>query len=190
MVDEQKPGETPAPAPVTGTEPPKEPKVETAEELKARLAEVERQLANKKDEAERLHKKTEKYEKEEADRLKAQMTELERANAERDEAKRLLGELQIKETKRAIAEKTGLPLSFADRLQGATPDELEADAKKLLEAMPKPKIQPIGPTSPADGQAPGETIDQRRARLRGGGVDIFNPDVAKQYGGGVLPNSK
>lgn len=177
--EEVKPVETTPPVTETVQEPPK---------VEASLEELQKRLANKQEEAERLHKKVEKFEKEEAERLKAQMSELEKAQAERDEAKRLLGELQIEKQKRAIAEKIGLPLSFADRLKGATPEEMEADAKQLLEAMPKPKVQPIGTTAPAEGQAAGETLEQRRARIRGGGVDIFNPDVAKQYGGGVISN--
>ena len=177
--EEVKPGETPAPVTETVQEPPK---------AEASLEELQKRLANKQEEAERLHKKVEKFEKEEADRIKAQMSELEKAQAERDEAKRLLGELQTERQKRAIAEKIGLPLSFADRLKGATPEEMEADAKQLLDAMPKPKVQPIGATAPAEGRAAGETLEQRRARIRGGGVDIFNPDVAKEYGGGVITN--
>ena len=180
-------GVTPEPEPVKGQETAKQdpPKL-TLEDLQKQNEELQKQLNNKTEIADRLHKKNEKFEAEEKKRLEAQMSELERAQKERDEARALLGELQVKEQKRVIAEKIGLPLSFADRLKGATPEEMEADAKLLLEAMPKPKVQPIGTNAPAEGQAAGETLEQRRARIRGGAVDIFNPDITRQYGGGVI----
>lgn len=48
---------------------------------------------------------------------------------------------ELKAQKVEIAKKAGLSEALADRLQGATPEEMEADAKRLAEAMgPGPKV--------------------------------------------------
>src|SRR5690606_4046279 len=51
--------------------------------------------------------------------------------------------------RREAAEAAGLPLSFADRLQGETAEELLADAKAFAEALPKPA--PAKSTGPISG---------------------------------------
>jgi hypothetical protein len=81
---------------------------------------------------------------------------------------------------------------FADRLQGETPEELEADAKKILEALPKaPKQAPaIGATNPGAGASQGETIAQQRARVYGIGVSPLDPEYAQAHGGGVFYKEK
>jgi hypothetical protein len=93
---------------------------------------------------------------------------------------------------RKAAESAGLPAALATRLQGATPEELEADAKALAETLPKPQPK-TPPTVPATnpGQAnTGETDAQRRARLYGSQVNPFDPTVAKESGGGVFFRTK
>jgi hypothetical protein len=60
-----------------------------------------------------------------------------------------------------------LPAAFADRLKGNTLEEMEADAKLLLAAIPapvKPVPPAVGATSPG---APltGETEKDKRKRL-------------------------
>lgn len=47
-------------------------------------------------------------------------------------------ELELTQARRAAAEKVGLPAALADRLRGETPEEMEADAKAVLGALPKP----------------------------------------------------
>jgi hypothetical protein len=80
--------------------------------------------------------------------------------AEQGEFKRLYEKLQAdfqaqaervaamerQRTQGEIASKLGLPASLASRLQGATPEEMEADAKALLDALPKPTAPNINPT--------------------------------------------
>ena len=60
-------------------------------------------------------------------------------------------------------------MAFADRVRGESLDEMIADAKGLLEAMPKPdpKKTVVNPTNPGQGAGQGETDDQRRKRLFG-----------------------
>jgi phage-related minor tail protein len=99
-------------------------------------------------------------------------------------AAELEAKLQAKEradNQRTVAEKVGIPLVLASRLIGNTPEELEADAKALLETLPKvQKPQPgVQPTSPSNSTGTGNTDNERRARIYGGGVaNIF--DEVKQ----------
>jgi hypothetical protein len=70
--------------------------------------------------------------------LKAENTDLKADLADRD------GKLKDSETramKAEIAKKAGLPEALSSRIQGATPEEMVADAKRLAEAMgPGPKV--------------------------------------------------
>ena len=163
MPEEIKQGETPK-------EEVTEAKTETVEAKVTESADdLARKLRNKEEEAARLHKKVEKFEAEEADRKKSQLTEKERLEAERDEALKTAAELKTKQAQRDAAEKVGLPSAFADRVKGATPEEMEADAKMLLENMPKAPKKP-GPTpasSPAEGEHTGKTDEERRKFLYG-----------------------
>lgn len=192
MADD-KPGEKPTVVPtVTEGEKPPETKPVTVEDLKAELEKVNRTLLNKSEETARIHKKLESFEKVEEDRKKAAMTETERLKAELEESKKKLAELSKAEQRRVVAEKVGLPLVFADRLKGETLEELEADAKILLEALPKgpPKPPKIEPTNPGAGGMPGETDAQALARIRGQNVNVLDPNFARMHGGGVAIREK
>ena len=173
MVDELNAPETGA----TGTQ--TDTKTETVEELKAKLEEAERRAKNKADEAERHFRKLAKFEEEEAKRKETEMTEIERANKRAQELEEKVRQLEISKLQRDIAAKVGLPSVLADRLKGETPEELEADAKLLLEAQPKPKSAPnAGTTNPGGNAGPPETHAQKKARLVGQEPDIWT-------GGGV-----
>ena len=75
---------------------------------------------------------------------------------------------------------------FAYRLQGETPEELEADAKIILEALPKAGQPKVGVTNPgANATGQGETEEQKLARIHGRGVNIFDPTSIAKLGGGV-----
>lgn len=164
MPDEIKPGEKP-----TEPERGKDSQAVTVEEKVTESAEeLARKLQNKIEEAARLHKKVEKFEADEEARKKATLSETERLQQERDEAVKTANELKTKQAQRDAAEKAGLPLVFADRLKGATPEELEADAKNLLESMPKGTKKP--PTTPASSPADAvqaNTDEERRRFLFG-----------------------
>jgi hypothetical protein len=83
--------------------------------------------------------------------LKAENTALKADLADRD------GKLRDSETramKAEIAKAAGLPEGLADRLQGTTPEELEADAKRLAEAMgPGPAVG-AGTAPPVEAKRP------------------------------------
>ena len=84
------------------------------------------------------------------------------------EARSLLAQNKLADEKRKAATKVGLPDAFASRLIGDTPEALEADAKALLETLPKaPKPSPGGITNPAGAETVGETDAEKRKRLFG-----------------------
>ena len=180
MVDESK-------APETGTEQQAETQVidkaETVEELKARLEEAERRAKNKADEADRHFKTLAKFEQEEAKRKEAEMTEIERANKHAQELEAKVRQLEISKLQHDIAAKVGLPAIYADRLKGETPEELEADAKLLLEAQPKQKAAPnTGATNPGDKAGSGDTFEDEHKRWKAAQKQSTNPFT----GGGVF----
>ena len=194
MSDQPVPGAMPTEPPATGEPQPPEPsKSLSLDEMKAELEKAQRALLNKTEETARIHKKLESLEKAEEERKKAAMTEAERLKAELEETRQQYAELKKAEQRRAAAEKVGLPLAFAPRLQGETPDELEADAKSLLEALPKAaqqKTPAVAPTNPGSGASTRETVDQQRARVYGTGFNVLDPGFAKAHGGGVIWNKK
>ena len=120
-------------------------------------------------------------------RKEAELTEAQKLSARLEEAEAELKKLRLDEMKRAAAAKVELPLVFADRLVGETPEELEADAKKLLEALPKaPKTPSVSPTNPGPGASQKETVEQQRARIYGTGINPLDPEYARTHGGGVV----
>ena len=120
-------------------------------------------------------------------RKEAEMTELQKLTAQLEKANAELKAAQLADMRRTAAVEAGLPLVFADRLKGETPEELAEDAKKILEALPKtPKTPTVSATNPGAGASQGETIDQQRARVYGTGQNVLSPDFAKAHGGGVV----
>lgn len=86
--------------------------------------------------------------------------------------------LEAAAMRREVAAKVNLPAALVDRLQGETADELEADAKALLAALPKPAAPNINAGSPA-GVPPAGVMSEEERKLRAAalGVDwrYFNP---------------
>jgi len=181
MADEIEKGETPEKEVV-------EQPAQSAEEKfdETRAMELIKKLRAEIKELSPKAKKAAELEAAEVKRKEAQMTETEKLAKELAEAKSRLRQVERIEMQRAAAEKAGLPLAYAKRLQGETPEELEADAKEMLDALPKAekKTPSLSPTNPG-GAAQGETIDQKLARIHGQGVDPFDPMTAKKLGGGV-----
>jgi len=124
-------------------------------------------------------------------RKEAEMTELQKLTAQLEKANAELKAAQLAEMRRTAAVEAGLPLVFADRLKGETPEELAEDAKKILEALPKaPKTPTVSATNPGAGASQGETEAQALARIRGQNVNVFDPNYVKQHGGGVVIREK
>ena len=145
---------------------PVEPKDEpTANEL---LEENKRlKAANKavNAEAAQRRKKLEAFEKAEDERKKAEMSEIDRLKLEGEELAAENTKLKFEGQQTAIATEVGLPPAFADRIKGATPEEMKADAEALIAAMPvKPEANPKT-TNPGDLALDGETLEQKNKRL-------------------------
>lgn len=92
-----------------------------------------------------------------------------KAKAEMTEAERLKKDLEAAQAERlgllreSVAVKHGLPEALANRLQGATREEMEADAAELAKVLPKPATKSPGPVPPNPSDKPGLTLEQIRA---------------------------
>ena len=121
----------------------------------------------------------EKYKQREEERKKAEMTELERLKAEYDQAQAELKASRLRTMQIEVAAKVGLPNALSNRLHGETLEEMEEDAKAILEVLPKQKAAPnTGATNPGEQASKEETRAQKLTRLTGGEVDIWK-------GGGI-----
>lgn len=143
-----------------------------------KLREIETQYRKEKREFERIKAEEEK-------RKLAEMTDVERYKAE---AEKLQKELQAERSnliRLKVANKYQLPEILASRLQGETEDELEADAKTLIESLPKPKTPKLSANDVTNGENK-ETEAQKRARIYNKGSDIFDVGKIKEGGGGVF----
>jgi len=139
----------------------------TLDELKAELDKALRTVKNREEEAARVHAKLEKFEKEEQARKEAEMTEMDKLKLQVENAEKEVATYRKTLMKREIASKYELPEVLIDRLQGETPEEMETDAKKLVDELPKAIKQSISPTNPGSNQSIQETDKQRFDRLFG-----------------------
>lgn len=193
-MSEKDAGEMPTTEPageMPAAQPTPEPESAKPEDLAAELEKARAALKSANKEAAERRKKLEAYEQDEAKRKEAEMTELEKYQKRTAELEATLKVKEYAELRLAAAEKVGLPKAFINRLQGETPDELEADAKAIMDALPKPeKPAPgINPTNPAAGTK-AETPEQMKARIFGADIDPFLPENAKKLGGGVIFTEK
>jgi hypothetical protein len=163
-----------------------EPTVKADEFDKERAMATIEKLREFERQSKKLEKKLAEYEDAERKRQEAELSETEKLKKQLAEKEAALTELAHRSLQREVAEKVGLPAVFAERLKGSDADEMEADAKLILEALPKagqPKVGTTNPGSNATGN--GETDEQRLARIHGRGVDFFDPATIKKLGGGV-----
>ena len=161
------------------------PEVKGDEFDKARAMALIEKLRAENKEAAKAKKRLEEFAQADAKRKEAEMTESEKATKRAQELEAKLKAYERTEAQRKAAEKVGLPGSLAIRLMGETPEELEADAKALLETLPKPtKPTPgINPTNPANASQE-ETRSQKKDRLAGKSFDVFGS------GGGIFWGEK
>lgn len=108
-------------------------------------AKLQAALKDANKEAAARRKKLEAFEKAEADRKAAEMTDLEKAQAEISKYQQEA--LQAK--RESIAARHGLPETWVKRLQGATVEEMEADAAELAASLPTRTAPSISSTAPA-----------------------------------------
>ncbi len=148
-------------------EEPQTPQAEPEEFDKERAMVTIRKLRERDKEAERLAKKLEAFEKAEQERRQAEMSELEKAQQKATQLESELAGLRLKELQRQAAKTAGIPDELAERLRGATLDELQADAEGLAKLLPKKQPPPVPPTNPGNASGQGETLEERRRRLLG-----------------------
>ena len=192
------PAETPAP------EQPEKKAAEIASdpkaaELEAELDKVRKALKDANKEAADRRKRLEELEKAEQERLQSQMSEQEKMQARLKELEaltaekdRLLKEKERQDLQRKVAKAVGLPEGLAARLAGDDEEAMTADAKSILELLPKPqevekKPAPrLEPTNPGDAKQ-GETRAQIKERLGlAGSVNPWSSSGAVDRGGGVV----
>lgn len=65
-------------------------------------------------------------------------------------------------------------------------DTLKALAESNPDLLEKSKTKNINPTNPGENATDQQSIEERRARIFGSNVDVFDTDRVKQKGGGVL----
>ena len=153
---------------------------ETAVVSAAEFAKLQAALKEANKEAAARRKRLEELEAADAKRKEAEMTETEKLTKRAQELETKLKAFERGELQRRVADKTGLPVALASRLIGETEADMEADAKALLETLPKPtKPQPGTSATNPNGAQISETREQKRSRLTGGAPDIW-------AGGGVV----
>lgn len=137
---------------------------------KEELEKIRKGLKEANAEAAKYRITQEKLEQERKAKADAEMTELQKVQAHAKELEERLAQTERARMQSEVAAKIGLPAKLASRLQGATIEELEADAKAILEDLPKQppangRANP-GATNPSNAQpGSGETDQQRRVRL-------------------------
>lgn len=109
---------------------------------------------------------------------------LDKRDKELADAKAQLAQRDAVDLRRKVAKDAGLPEEFAGRLQGATEEDLKADAAALKKLIPATTPeQPPDPKNPQQrqrqttpnptGDPAKETDAQRRARIFGGSTGMF-----------------
>jgi len=184
MSDNPVQGETPAkagetPAETTATEP---------FDLARAMATIDK-LRSENRELSKVQKRLADMEAAAAAKQQAEMTELEKVKAKAAELETKLKQAELQRMRFEAAQKVGIPAQLAARLQGETPEELEADAKAILELLPKQPTKPttptISPTNPG-GAGTGETLEQQGNRIHGiVNSNPWDPDFFVKLGGGV-----
>lgn len=98
--------------------------------------------------------------------IDAELSETERLKKQADALASENARLSTEIIRRDVIAETGLPIILAERLKGATKEEMLEDAKELLKAIPqpaKPNVK-VSPTNPANATNH-MTDDERRAFL-------------------------
>lgn len=134
----------------------------------ARAMETIHKLREAEKQGKKAAQELERYKKAEEERIKAELSETDRLKLELKVVQDKLEKTSIRTLQMEVAVEVGLPTALADRLKGETPEEMKADAKAILELMPKQKAAPnTGATAPGSNVQTGETDVEKRRRLFG-----------------------
>jgi hypothetical protein len=164
------------------------PEIDASPEERIRRMEAALKKANH--EAAASRKKLEAFEQAEQERKQAELSELEKAQQKAAQLETELTTLRLNELRRQAAKAAGIPADLAERLRGATLEDLQADAEELAKLLPKTKTPPPVPATNPGQANTGETDEQRRARIYGRQSNPFDPATAKDHGGGVFFRTK
>ena len=149
-------------SPTTGD---KQPVTQAQPERTFTQADVDRiiteRLAKEKAKAESMATKAREDAERKAAEEQGKFRELYEAAQQRiAETEARLKAAEIASIKREVAGKLNMPQALANRLQGETLEEIEADAKELMAAMPKPAAPNIN-SGTGNGATPtGATVDR------------------------------
>lgn len=126
---------------------------------------------------EQTRSKLQTFEQLEEQRKREQLSEIDRLKLEKQEAEQRLAQLTQEKQRHDIARKVNLPEGLIDRIKGESPEEMEQDALKLLESLPKPGAPKTSATNP------GAVAEKSWKEPR---IDPFDPSFVKGHGGGVF----
>ena len=149
---------------------------------KARAMDLIRKQRDELKQAKKAAAELEHYKKLDEERKQAEMTESERLKAELGKLQSELTAKTVRTMQIEVAAKLGLPAALSDRLKGETLEEMEEDAKAILEVMPKQKAAPnLGATNPGEKAGSGDDFESAHKRWKAGEKQP-NPFL----GGGVV----
>ena len=149
---------------------------------KTRAMDLIRKQRDELKQAKKAAAELEHYKKLEEERKQAEMTESERLKLELDKLQSELTAKTVRTMQIEVAAKLGLPAALSDRLHGETLEEMEEDAKAILEVLPKQKAAPnTGATNPGEKAGSGDTFEDAHKRWKAGEKQP-NPFL----GGGVV----
>lgn len=86
----------------------------------------------------------------------------EKQQAELETERKARRDSDIKLLQQSVATKTGLPAALADRLKGETEDEMVADAKSIMAALPKPTAPNINAVGGDGGVPKNGALDEQK----------------------------
>ena len=148
----------------------------------ARAMELIRKQREELKQAKKAAAELERYKKAEEERKQAEMSETDRLKAELERAQSELKAKTVRTMQIEVAAKLGLPAALSDRLKGETLEEMEEDAKAILEVLPKQKAAPnTGATNPGEKAGSGDDFESAHKRWKAGEKQP-NPFL----GGGVV----
>ncbi len=136
----------------------------------------------------KMSRDMERLQEQERQRKEAEMTDVEKYKAKAEELERALVTAKTESMRLKVASKYQLPEKLAQRLQGETEEEMDADGAELAKLLPIKKQAPqLQSNDVADGKK-GETDAQKRERIYNKGGDLFNVEAIRERGGGVFFN--
>jgi hypothetical protein len=101
-----------------------------------------------------------------------------------DEAEAGRVKAELNTTRAQIAAKYNIPAKLAARLQGETPEQIEADAKEIAAALPAAPGKRGALGNGADGK-PENRVQKLKSIISGQGVKPFDVDLQREMGGFV-----